>query len=74
MKYTPYKIFHYQTKLDSLPNNIEEIKPPLHVRIKPTNVCAHDCWYCAYRVDNLQLGEDMQIRDKIPEQDRKSVV
>jgi MoaA/NifB/PqqE/SkfB family radical SAM enzyme len=74
MKYTPYKIFHYQTKLDSLPNNIEEIKPPLHVRIKPTNVCAHDCWYCAYRVDNLQLGEDMQIRDKIPEQKMIEIV
>ncbi len=74
MKYTPFKIFHYQQKLDSLPRSVEQIEPPVHVRIKPTNVCAHDCWYCAYRVDNLQLGEDMVVRDKIPEEKMMEIV
>ena len=40
---------------------------PVHVRIKPFNHCNHDCWYCAYRVSNLQLGEDIDYKDKIPE-------
>lgn len=40
---------------------------PVHVRIKPMNHCNHDCWYCAYRVGNLQLGEDIDLRDRIPE-------
>lgn len=64
--YTKYKIFHFQDKLDSLPIENNDIKAPIHIRIKPTNVCAHDCWYCAYRADNLQLGKDMVEKDFIP--------
>lgn len=65
-KYSNLKIFHYQDKLESLPNNVSDIKAPIHIRIKPTNVCNHDCWYCAYKVDHLQLGQDMVERDYIP--------
>ncbi len=64
--YTSLKIFHYQEKLDSLPRDADKIKAPLHIRIKPTNICNHRCSYCAYRDDNLQLGQDMVIQDKIP--------
>lgn len=64
--YTPYKIFHYQEKIDSLPRHLEKITPPIHIRIKPTNVCAHNCWYCAYRVEGIQLGKHMNKRDFIP--------
>lgn len=64
--YTKYKVFHYKYKIDSLPKD-REITPPVHIRIKPTNVCNHDCWYCAYKVSNLQLGKDMVERDYIPE-------
>lgn len=66
-KYSNLKIFHYQTKLDSLSKNVERIQPPIHIRIKPTNVCNHNCWYCAYKSDNLQLGQDMVEKDYIPE-------
>jgi MoaA/NifB/PqqE/SkfB family radical SAM enzyme len=65
-KYSNLKIFHYQEKLDSLVKEINTIKPPLHIRIKPTNVCNHNCWYCAYKSDNLQLGQDMVEKDFIP--------
>ena len=64
--YTKMKIFHYKEKLDSLPREKDEIKPPIHVRIKPTNACNHNCWYCAYRADHMQLGQDMVVRDMIP--------
>ena len=40
---------------------------PVHVRIKPINKCNHACWYCAYRADNLALGEDMNEADRISE-------
>ena len=66
LKYSRLKIFHYTDKLNSLPLNNKEIKPPIHIRIKPTNVCNHNCWYCAYKVDYLQLGQDMVERDYIP--------
>ena len=63
--YTPLKIFHYKEKLDSLSKE-KDILPPIHIRIKPTNRCNHNCRYCAYRVDNLQLGKDMRLSDEIP--------
>jgi len=65
-KYSNLKIFHYQDKLDSLTQDNQEVKAPIHIRIKPTNVCNHNCWYCAYKSDNLQLGQDMVERDYIP--------
>lgn len=64
--YSKYKIFHYPEKLDSLPSYTKEILPPIHIRIKPTNVCGHSCWYCAYKADDLQLGKDMVKKDFIP--------
>ena len=67
LRYTPFKVFHYPDKLVSLPKNVDAMEPPLHVRIKPTNVCAHRCWYCAYKADDLQLGEEMIEKDEIPE-------
>lgn len=65
--YTKMKVFHFKEKLDSLPLSVDEIKPPIQIRIKPTNVCNHNCWYCAYKADHLQLGKDMVIKDFIPE-------
>ena len=72
--YTRTKIFHFQTKLDSLPMDVEQIQAPLHIRIKPTNVCNHNCRYCAYRVDNLQLGKDMSLRDYIAEEKMYEII
>ena len=66
VRYSKLKVFHYPEKLASLPEDTPEIRPPLHVRIKPTNVCAHSCWYCAYRYDDLQLGKDIDLRESIP--------
>ena len=64
--YSRMKIFHYKEKLDSLSRDNPEVRAPLHIRLKPTNVCNHNCRYCAYRVDNLQLGQDMSNKDFIP--------
>lgn len=72
--YSMHKIFHFSEKLDSLSQATDEIRPPVHVRIKPTNVCGHHCWYCAYRNDNLQLGKDMVIKDSIPREKMLEIV
>jgi MoaA/NifB/PqqE/SkfB family radical SAM enzyme len=73
-KYSKYKIFHYKEKLDSLPKEKSEILPPIHIRIKPTNVCNHNCWYCAYRVEGLQLGQDMVVKDYIPKEKMMEII
>lgn len=72
--YTKTKIFHFKDKVDSLPTTTAEIAAPIHVRIKPTNICAHNCWYCAYRADNIQLGEDMVARDFIPKEKMMEII
>ena len=72
--YTPYKIFHFPRKLDSLAPESETITPPLHVRIKPTNLCGHHCWYCAYKADDLQLGSGMVERDQIPREKMLEII
>jgi MoaA/NifB/PqqE/SkfB family radical SAM enzyme len=66
MLYTRMKVFHYADKLDSLMHGVSNVLPPVHIRIKPTNICCHRCRYCAYRTENLQLGKDMNERDSIP--------
>jgi len=63
---TALKIFNYADKIRSLPGSVEAVLPPLHVRIKPTNICNHDCWFCAYRQDDFQLGQTMVEKDQIP--------
>jgi len=72
--YSPLKVFHYPDKVASLPASAPETLAPLHVRIKPTNVCGHNCYYCAYRVDGLQLGQDMNERDQIPREKMLEIV
>jgi len=72
--YSGMKVFHYKEKLDSLAADRRDILPPVHIRIKPTNVCGHNCRYCAYRVDNLQLGRDMNERDFIPKEKMLEII
>ncbi len=72
--YTKLKIFHFKKKLDSLPENTSKIIPPVHIRMKPTNVCGHNCWYCAYKADNLQLGKDMVKKDYIPREKMMEII
>ncbi len=64
--YSQLKVFHYPAKVASLPASNPTVLPPLHVRIKPTNVCCHRCTYCCYRQPDFQLGETMDERDSIP--------
>ncbi len=64
--YTQMKAFHFMDKINSLPESSDKTLPPIHVRIKPTNVCNHNCIYCAYRSNNLQLGQNMSLKDFIP--------
>lgn len=63
--YSNLKFLRYADRLDALREH--RMAAPVHIRIKPINHCNHDCWYCAYRVSNLQLGEDIDYKDKIPE-------
>ena len=62
--YSNFKIFKFNKVLRALKK--KEIITPVHIRIKPINLCNHNCWYCAYRSSNLQLGNQMEEKDAIP--------
>lgn len=72
--YSRMKIFHFKDKIDSLPASANKILSPIHIRIKPTNICNHNCWYCAYRSDNLQLGKNMVKKDYIPQEKMMEII
>jgi len=72
--YTQMKIFYYKEKIDSLPKDKDIIFAPIHIRMKPTNVCNHNCGYCSYRAENLQLGKDMVIKDFIPKEKMMEII
>ncbi len=70
--YSNLKFLNYPGHIEALRNG--QVVAPVHVRIKPINRCNHDCWYCAYRVSNLQLGEGMDERDRIPDEKMDEIV
>ncbi len=74
LRYTKQKIFHFMDKVNSLPKSEIEIQPPLHIRLKPTNICNHKCDYCAYTKEGLQLGRDMLTTSFIPKDKMMEIV
>lgn len=63
---TPYsqlKIFYHGDILDRL--KAHKRCSPLYMRIKPTNKCNHNCYYCHYKNAYLNLDE-YNPNDEIP--------
>lgn len=61
--YSNLKLIDYVDHMNAFKNR--KLLGPVHIRIKPINACNHNCWYCAYRVDNLDLGGKMSTFDSI---------
>lgn len=72
MYYSKLKVLHHKEKLDSFDDG--QITAPIHVRIKPTNVCNHNCSYCSYQNSYGQLGKDMQREDRIPREKMDEII
>lgn len=71
--YSNLKIFNFVDGLDDAPYD-KITNAPVHVRIKPINACNHKCWFCCFRADNLDLGTNMSLRDRIPYEKMKEIV
>lgn len=63
-KYSNYKIAWFPEKLKSFIN--KEITAPIYVRIKPTNRCCHNCYFCVYNYSFSQMHDSMERIDEIP--------
>ena len=63
--YSSLKFLHFAEHIQAIEQG--EVVAPIHIRVKPTNHCNHKCWYCAYRTNDLLLGDEMEEKDSIPE-------
>ncbi len=70
--YSELKFMHFPTKLDSLLKG--DLTAPIHVRIKPTNLCNQACYYCCYRNKKLYLSEEFDRHDLIPWDKMKEII
>ncbi len=71
---TPYsqlKIFHHKELLERLEN--AQRCNPLYIRIKPTNICNHNCYYCHYKNPYLTLDE-YDPKDMIPHEKMMEII
>ncbi len=67
IKASPYsnlKIFHHAELLKKIEKG--ERVAPIYIRIKPTNVCNHRCYYCSYADSALGLRDSVHKQDQIP--------
>ncbi len=62
--YSSLKFLRFSEHLQAIESG--QVVAPVHIRIKPINHCNHKCWYCAYRTDDLVLGDEMEEKDNIP--------
>jgi len=72
MYYSKLKIFRHPEKLRSLERGL--VTSPIHVRVKPTNRCNHNCAYCSYQNSYGQLGKDMSRQDEIPIEKMREII
>jgi MoaA/NifB/PqqE/SkfB family radical SAM enzyme len=70
--YSDLKFLQFQDHIAAVRDG--RVVAPAHIRLKPTNRCNHNCWYCCYRTDKLVLGEDMIEADVIPEAKMTEIV
>lgn len=70
--YSDLKILCHTDKLDDILK--QKRTAPLHVRIKPTNICNQNCWYCLYANDAVVKNRSVNRRESIPWKKMKEIV
>lgn len=63
-RYSNYKIAWFPEKLWAMRTG--QLTAPLYVRIKPTNVCCHNCDFCVYKPSVSKMHGDANRTDSIP--------
>lgn len=74
-KATPYsnlKIFAHSKELDAIGRG--ERVSPIYIRIKPTNYCNHNCYYCSYADSALGLRDSVNRQDQIPWEKMREII
>ena len=70
--YNDLKILCHPDKLDAILNGRRTA--PLYVRIKPTNICNQNCWYCVYANDKVVENRSVDRRESIPWEKMQEII
>lgn len=70
--YSDLKILCHPDKLNAILKG--ERTAPLYVRIKPTNVCNQNCWYCVYANDAVIDNRAVDRRESIPWEKMREII
>jgi len=62
--YSDLKIFHHTEKINDILNG--KRTAPIYVRIKPTNACNQNCYYCGSKDDNVPEDRVFDKKAMIP--------
>ena len=66
-KYSPYSDMKMFYRTDTIAELIKGNRvAPIYVRIKPTNVCNQNCFYCVYANNKVYEGRNVDRRESIP--------
>lgn len=70
--YNDLKLLYHTKELGEILNH--QRVAPIYVRIKPTNVCNQNCYYCAYSNDKVFEERNVDRRESIPWERMKSII
>jgi molybdenum cofactor biosynthesis enzyme MoaA len=62
-KYSNLKIAWFPQKLESLRDCT--VTAPIYVRVKPTNRCNHNCFFCVYNASFSNMHDTMSRKDEL---------
>lgn len=70
--YSDLKIFYHTDQIQSV---LQEKRTfPIYVRIKPTNACNQNCYYCGSKDDNVPEDRVFDTKAMIPEQKMYEII
>lgn len=70
--YNELKVFGHTEHIDALMKN--KRLAPIYIRIKPTNICNQNCYYCCYANDKAVANRKVEKNDYIPWQKMKEII
>lgn len=70
--YSDLKIFHHAEKISDILSGRRTA--PIYVRLKPTNVCNQNCYYCGSKDGNVPEDRTYDNRAMIPQEKMREII
>jgi MoaA/NifB/PqqE/SkfB family radical SAM enzyme len=71
-RYSILKTFHYPEKVNSLLKR--KVTAPIYIRLKPTNRCNNNCFFCVYNPEFSTIHPSSNREDEIPIKKMREII